>query len=250
MRFIRSHEAHFMYHKYYILAYKKNKFSREINDFVSKSLSLGMPNYKISDYFNAKPNILIDSDWIFVAHDINTRQAIGVLSIRWIDGKYFKNSINIKTILIATRFQRTQLIRHFFSCMLKALYTENRLVDSFSIKTTNPISYMSLKIFSRIPDTYFFPNILNPEGNNINFLVIKEMAGIISPNQFYSIEKSIYLNGNGGVPNDFYPQFPISKCSYTNNYFKEHVWPNNRLLAILFFESNKAKNKLQRVLGV
>lgn len=250
MRFVKLHNISFNYKNYYIFAYQRGDFSLELSQCVADDLALNMPLYKIEDYFLAKPNILVDSDWVFIAHDIHTHQVIGVLSINWIQGKLFSDSINIKTILIAPSFQKTQLIRHFFASMLKVLQVRNGKPNSFSIKTTNPVSYMALRIFSRISDTQLYPDILKPNLNKIDVSIVKEMAKCVSPDQAYCLATSLYLNGGGRVPDDFYPVFPESKSSVVNHYFKEHVWPNNRLFAILFIDTDNARNELMRVLGV
>lgn len=211
-----------------------------------------MPAYKVSDYFAAKPDIFLQSDFVIVATCLKTQTIIAALSAKWVLPETLDRSLNLTTILIGTAFQKTRLIHHLFSVLLHTFQNTNEFPKSFSIKTTNPVSYNAFRGFSRIKETVLHPVIGSQAAPLFQHErdLIESVAQHLGSQRSFDWKHSVFQNGSVGVPDDFYPSFPACKSSAINEYFLRHVWPNHRLLAVLFLRKETAQAALIKSLAV
>ncbi|MBY0358158.1 MAG: hypothetical protein K2W82_09170 [Candidatus Obscuribacterales bacterium] len=220
------------YKEYSVQLVDCRKMQGAVLQLISDDLSRFLPELKIVDYFQSKPDILKDSDYVIVSRNKNG-EAIGVLASKWHVAAGF-DFLHIMTIFIAEHYQGTALFKRMWGLHFQSvLHDKGFFPEVFSLKTYNPISCSLLRRVARKADAAFYPDFKGKQSDWIKVRV-QEIAAILEPTAEFVVESGVIKNGGGLVPQDFYPELPKSAKADIMSYFTNELTAKDRLLCCLF----------------
>lgn len=215
---------------------------------LTRGLVAGMPNYKVSDYFDRKQKGLADSDFIVSVQDAVSKQTVALLVASW----HQKDVVylNIKTLLIAEKWQRSRAIHLAWRGLFQAiLELEQQFPPIIVFKTMNPRSFVAMNAFRNIPGAIVYPSLLTQPTPLAVTDIARKIAAELSPGREFNDSTGVISGGADGVV-DFYSEVPRSGVHAIDTHFASFVTPCDRLLACLFTGGHLGESKILKAFGV
>lgn len=214
---------------------------------IASDLASAMPDYRVADYFRAKPDIVGSQSGVVLATDRETGRVVALL-VATRHSIETAGYVSLDTILVAQQYQRTTLSARMLTCLVKGMATSSLELPSFLMLTTgNPTSYCMASSFIRLADARVYPRITGDQDPGDASLAAT-LAKIHRPLFSFCKRTGVLAGGAGSVPPDFYPQVPISRNREANAYFARHLGPSDRLMCLMIFPDTQAKVRLWKFL--
>ena len=215
---------------------------------ISLCLARLLPNLKIESYFKAKPEVILNSDFVVTALNKETFTAVAVLCAKVFTCQqyYF---LNIATLLIGQNYQGTKLFNYLWKTLFQSiLFIYPTFVDSITLKTYNPVSMSLLFKVGNRAKAGLYPNLENINETEVLFLEqIVEKLGI---HEYLDKQRGIVYGGAVGVPTDFYPKLPAITDQRIIEMFAPPLSPSDRILGCIFMLENHQKLALLKQFGI
>jgi hypothetical protein len=209
---------------------------------IASDLALGMPSYRVADYFGAKPDIVAPNSGVVLATNTETGRVVALL-VATRHSLGLTAYVSLDTILVAERYQKTTLSARMLTCLVKGMAASSiELPSCLMLTTANPTSYCMATSFIRLAQVRVYPRIVgdqHPEDAKL----AATLAQIHRPQFAFCKGTGVLAGGAGMVPQDFYPTLPASRNRETNAYFGRHLGPSDRLLCLIVFPGIDAKNR-------
>jgi hypothetical protein len=190
-----------------------------------------MPGHRVHDYFRAKPEVLQAMDVVSTASDRLTRRYCGLMSATWIPER--PGTLMLYTILVADAYQRGRTTFLLLQDVLShALCDEERVLQRVVLKTAHPRSYRTMELFESLPGAEFFPSRRHGNSDAVR-REARDIAGLLHPGQAFDDVSGVIADAAGLVPNDFYPELPVSSDVDINAMFRHRVGLRHRMLCVL-----------------
>jgi hypothetical protein len=206
-------------------------------------LALAMPQYKVNDYFLAKPETFSNTDLCLFCYDKGTNECCGFLScnIITIAGK---TCIMLYTLLISESCHGTRVT---FSILQSLFFSLSKKIgldyEYIILKTVNPRSFKIISSFSNIENAAFFPQIsLSNDKGLVEFST--QLADYLHPGFMYNKNNGVIYNASGAVPGDFYQEIPRCRDSVINNFFSNNLTLADRMICVLRLPDINARTQL------
>ena len=216
---------------------------------IKADLAAEMPNYKLPEYLEAKPETVTGTKQLIVCYHKTRQRIVGVITGSLYTSRHFEY-YNIVTILISTQLQKTKLttimLRYLFESIV-AFYKQ--FPRYFAIKTLNPVSYCMMRTFARVSDSEMYPVLENVDTSSELSEIAKIIAGQLSGSLIYDADISVIRNASGGVPDDFYVPRPLSKDPMVNAFFNSSMAPADRMLCVIDLKDEERRTKVKRSVG-
>ncbi|WP_315708213.1 hypothetical protein [Brenneria uluponensis] len=206
-------------------------------------LALAMPQYKVTNYFMAKPETISNTDFCLFCYDKKTNNCCGFLSCNIITVAG-KTCVMLYTLLISERCHGTRvtfcILQSLFSVLSKKVGLDYKYII---LKTVNPRSFKIISSFSDIDNAVFFPRI--SLGNDYELSKFStELANYLHPGYEYNKDNGIVYNASGLVPSDFYQEMPLCRDNTINVFFLNNMTLVDRMICILYLPDANARTQL------
>lgn len=215
-------------------------WARENQIEIVQGLSAGMPDFGVVQYFSSQPGIFESYDYLIVAFEKSTNQAIGLLAGKWL-GKDERRFFYFWTAMVVDRYRKTLLFKRqlqfFFESLLKQ---ENGALPSLIVtKTYNPVVYTILNAtFGGIDGINVYPDVQRePQDTSIRSLAENIMTSISDKLHFDS-ETGVVTGGQSAVAPDFFPYMDTSRDDAANKHFRKNLTPSDQILCIVQISEN------------
>jgi hypothetical protein len=222
--------------------------NRETEEWLVSDLIKAMPDLKLAEYFQIKKNWFSDYDYLIAAAENESDELVGLLTSRWHEKDGAPFFLQISMQMIATRYQKTQLLKHMWGFHFQKVSEGPFGFPSvIALRTYNPVVFSAMRIFSRIEGIRMYPQLRVEEQDLEMVALAHSITERISPGLNMCSRTGVIKDAS--VPPDFYPSLPKTSKGEVYNYFAEHLSPSDRLLCVLHISTEEGKRKISKAFG-
>ncbi|HXZ01337.1 MAG TPA: hypothetical protein VEI03_15165 [Stellaceae bacterium] len=224
--------------------------SADVRQWLQSCLVRAMPSLRMSTYFTIKRDWFNEYDDLFFSVEAATGDAVALLASRWRLTAGGNRFLHATTQLIATRWQRTSMLKAMWARLFAAARDgPHGVPDTIVFKTCNPSAFRPMLLFSRVEGFRIYPRIDGrPQESDMKELA-GSIAGLLCPGALFSPESGVIKGVS--VPPDFYPELPPGvRLGTPERYFHEHLTPADRVLCITRITTEAARSRILQAFGV
>lgn len=223
----------------------------EVERFIEGFIA-SMPRHKLAIYFAAKRYMFASSDFVVFAFD-DAGAPAGLLMAKWYLCARCRRFLNLETLLIAERHQRSRLTHRMLAQLFAAVMQQGEdFPDYITMKTYTPRSYNIMNIFARngFAGVRMYPQ-LDVAAQDIHMATLaSDMAAVLAPDLAFDASCGVVRQGAGVIDDDFWPAWPRTRMDNINTFFRDHVGSHDRMLCLIHVPGAAAKEQVCQLLKI
>lgn len=205
--------------------------SAEDDAWLKRGLAQAMPDLRLDELFRVRPRLFADLEFLVVAEDAATHQALAALGSRWAFTGAGERFLHISVQFVAQSRRGGRLFVGTWQEHLTAVLASGFFPRLSALKTYNPVAYCAMRAYGRLPGAHMYPELDGRDTNAALAAKARDMARTLAPDHEFDARHGV-IRGVG-VPRDLYRERPRCDDEAVDAYFAEHVRPGDRLLAVV-----------------